>query len=52
VYMTGYGRFIATFQPAPTKNVLLRVNQYRLFAVGVLVIVAVSVDQWIRSVKA
>ncbi len=31
VYMTGYGRFIATFQPAPTKNVLLRVNQYRLF---------------------
>jgi len=32
VYMTGYGRFIATFQPAPTKNVLLRVNQYRHFA--------------------
>ena len=26
--------------------------QYRLFAVGVLVIVAVSVDQWIRRVKA
>ena len=31
--MTGYGRFIAALQPAPTKNVLLRVNQYRLFAV-------------------
>jgi fructose transport system permease protein len=27
-------------------------DQYRLLAVGVLVIVAVSVDQWIRSVKA
>jgi CRISPR-associated protein Cas1 len=32
VYMTGYGRFIATFQPAPAKNVMLRVNQHRLFA--------------------
>jgi CRISPR-associated protein Cas1 len=32
VYMTGHGRFIAALQPAPTKNVLLRVNQYRLFA--------------------
>lgn len=32
VYMTGYGRFIAALQPAPTKNVLLRVNQFRLFA--------------------
>ena len=32
VYMTSYGRFIAALQPAPTKNVLLRVNQYRLFA--------------------
>ncbi len=32
VYMTGYGRFIAALQPAPTKNVMLRVNQYRLFA--------------------
>ena len=32
VYMTGYGRFIAALQPAPTKNVLLRINQYRLFA--------------------
>jgi len=29
--MTGYGRFIATLQPAPTKNVMLRVNQFRLF---------------------
>jgi len=27
-------------------------DQYRLLAVGVLVIAAVSVDQWIRSVKA
>src|SRR5204862_7042514 len=32
VYMTGYGRFVAALQPAPTKNVMLRVNQYRLFA--------------------
>ena len=32
VYLTGYGRFIGTFQTAPTKNVLLRVNQHRLFA--------------------
>lgn len=32
VYMTGYGRFIAALQPAPTKNVMLRTNQYRLFA--------------------
>src|SRR5207253_5869010 len=32
VYMTGHGRFIAALQPAPTKNVLLRVNQHRLFA--------------------
>jgi CRISPR-associated protein Cas1 len=32
VYMTGYGRFIAALQPAPTKNVMLRANQYRLFA--------------------
>src|SRR5438552_12336243 len=32
VYMTGYGRFIAALQPAPTKNVMLRVNQYRMFA--------------------
>jgi fructose transport system permease protein len=27
-------------------------DQYRLFAVGVLVIIAVSVDQWIRKVRA
>jgi CRISPR-associated protein Cas1 len=32
VYMTGYGRFIAALQAAPTKNVHLRVNQFRLFA--------------------
>jgi CRISP-associated protein Cas1 len=32
VYMTGYGRFIATLQPAPTKNVHLRVNQIKLFS--------------------
>jgi CRISPR-associated protein Cas1 len=32
VYLTGYGRFIAALQPAPTKNVLLRVNQHRVFA--------------------
>ena len=32
VYMSSYGRFIAAWQAAPTKNVLLRVNQYRLFA--------------------
>jgi CRISPR-associated protein Cas1 len=31
VYLTSYGRFIAALQPAPTKNVMLRVNQYRLF---------------------
>ena len=32
VYMTGYGKFVAALQPAPTKNVSLRVNQFRLFA--------------------
>lgn len=32
VYMTGYGRFVAALQPAPTKNVLLRVNQFRTFS--------------------
>ncbi len=32
VYMTSHGRFIAALQPAPTKNVMLRTNQYRLFA--------------------
>jgi CRISPR-associated protein Cas1 len=31
VYMTGHGRFIAALQPAPTKNVQLRINQYKLF---------------------
>jgi CRISPR-associated protein Cas1 len=31
VYLTGYGRFIAALEPAPTKNVMLRVNQYRRF---------------------
>ncbi|HWB09923.1 MAG TPA: CRISPR-associated endonuclease Cas1 [Pirellulales bacterium] len=30
-YLTAYGRFIAALEPAPTKNVMLRVNQYRLF---------------------
>lgn len=32
VYLTGYGRFIAALQPAPTKNVALRQHQYRRFA--------------------
>jgi CRISPR-associated protein Cas1 len=32
VYLTGYGRFIASLQPAPTKNVMLRADQYRAFA--------------------
>lgn len=32
VYMTSYGRFIAALQTAPTKNVHLRTNQFRLFA--------------------
>ena len=32
VYMTGYGRFVAALQPAPTKNVSLRTNQFRIFA--------------------
>jgi len=27
-------------------------DQYRLLAVGVLVIVAVAIDQWIRKVKS
>lgn len=31
VYLTGYGRFVAALQPAPKKNVTLRVNQYRVF---------------------
>jgi CRISPR-associated protein Cas1 len=32
VYMTGYGRFVAALQPAVSKNVLLRLNQFQLFA--------------------
>lgn len=31
VYLTGHGRFIAALQPAPTKNVQLRMNQYKVF---------------------
>jgi len=31
VYLTGYGRFIGTFAPAPTKNVSLREVQFRRF---------------------
>jgi len=32
VYLTGYGRFVAAVQPAPTKNVALRVAQFRRFS--------------------
>lgn len=32
VYLTGYGRFIASMQPAPKKNVRLREEQFRRFA--------------------
>lgn len=32
VFLSSHGRFVAAVQPAPTKNVQLRVNQYRLFA--------------------
>ncbi|HEX3151342.1 MAG TPA: CRISPR-associated endonuclease Cas1 [Gemmataceae bacterium] len=32
IYMSGYGRFIAAVQPAPTKNVGLRVAQFQKFA--------------------
>lgn len=32
MYMTGYGRFIAAVQPAPAKNVGLRVAQFRKFS--------------------
>lgn len=32
VYLTGYGRFIASLMPAPTKNVMLRRDQYRVFS--------------------
>jgi CRISPR-associated protein Cas1 len=32
VLLSRYGRFIGVLTPAPTKNVMLRVNQYRAFA--------------------
>jgi CRISP-associated protein Cas1 len=32
IYMTGYGRFVAAVQPAPTKNVGLRVAQFKRFS--------------------
>jgi CRISPR-associated protein Cas1 len=32
VFMTSHGRFIAALEPAPTKNVQLRLNQYRIFS--------------------
>jgi CRISP-associated protein Cas1 len=31
-YITGHGRFVGTFQSAPTKNVMLRQDQYRRFS--------------------
>jgi CRISPR-associated protein Cas1 len=31
MYLTGYGRFVGAFVSAPTKNVLLRQEQYRRF---------------------
>lgn len=31
VYLTGHGRFVAALQPALSKNVLLRVDQFRVF---------------------
>jgi len=31
MFLTGYGRFVAAYQPAPTKNVSLRLMQYRRF---------------------
>lgn len=31
-YITGYGRFIGTFSPAPAKNVSLRESQFRKFS--------------------
>jgi CRISPR-associated protein Cas1 len=31
VYLSGYGRFIGTLQPAPARNVSLRREQYRRF---------------------
>jgi CRISPR-associated protein Cas1 len=32
VYLTGYGRFVGAFEPAPAKNVSLRQAQFRRFA--------------------
>jgi CRISP-associated protein Cas1 len=32
VLLSRYGRFIGALTPAPTKNIMLRVNQYRAFA--------------------
>jgi CRISPR-associated protein Cas1 len=32
VFLTGHGRFVAALQPAPTKNIMLRADQYRHFA--------------------
>jgi CRISPR-associated protein Cas1 len=31
-YITGHGRFIGTFSPAPAKNVSLRESQFRMFS--------------------
>lgn len=32
VYLTCYGKFVAALMPAPTKNVLLRIDQFRIFS--------------------
>ena len=32
VYLTAYGNFVAAVMPTLTKNVLLRVNQFKMFA--------------------
>ncbi len=32
IYLTPYGRFVAALMPAPTKNVTLRTDQYRIFS--------------------
>jgi CRISPR-associated protein Cas1 len=32
MYLTGYGRFVGAFMPAPTKNINLRQDQYRRFS--------------------
>jgi len=31
VYLSTYGRFLAALEPAPTKNAMLRADQYRVF---------------------